>query len=463
VLKKIIYFLLLSLSAFLSGYSSAAPAAQLLTLQLNDRGQSTHIVLNFDTRPRYTTLVLAKPPRFVIDLYHTAPPRRKLAATTENAFVKGIRTAVKDGKHYRIVFDLVAGIPRAAAQTLSADATSLAFTLRYPTWFSTQPRTPTQTLKSAPPQPLTALPPDTGPKSEATADVAKKVDTTQLRNALVMIDPGHGGKDPGAIGASGSREKDIVLSTARIVQRLLNREYGISAMLTRSDDRFMDLRKRLDTTRNQQADLFVSLHADAFHHDNVRGASVYVLSDRGASSEAARILAQRENEAVVGGVNLEDKDNALASILLDLSQTAAMGRAQVLGNYILSAFGRNVRSRRIESAGFLVLKSPDVPSVLVELGYLTNREEEALLKQPSYQTQLAQHIVSGIKRYLGDYASSDMRLAHATSREYVVVKGDTLYRIAKRFNTEVHSIKQLSAISSNIIEVGQVLKVPVQR
>ena len=453
--EKHTHFLFLYLCAFLYLCPITAHSAMLLGVQINETDQNAHIILDFDARPQYKTLILANPPRFVVDLFHTVRGRPNLSSDIKNTFIKNIRTAPKEGMHYRIVFDLVVGIQKSSLQVLSEDVTRLVFKLNYPTWFSSQPRTPGQI--------------DTPPSDKQTGepmpkpDVAKQIDKTQLRNALIMIDPGHGGKDPGAIGVSGSKEKDIVLSTALILQRILNREYGIKAMLTRNTDRFIDLRKRLDEARTHRADLFVSLHADAFHHHNVRGASVYVLSDKGASSEAARILAQRENEAVVGGVNLDDKNDTLASILLDLSQTASMGRANVLGNYILAAFGANVRSKRIESAGFLVLKSPDVPSVLVELGYLTNYEEEKLLKQKIYQTQLAQNIINGIKRYLNDYATADMILAHRIIQDYTVVKGDSLFAIAKRFNTEIQGIKKLSGLRSDTIHIGQILKVPVRR
>ncbi len=440
------YLYFLSLCALLCMVSISTHAATLLGLQISEVDQSTHITLNFDNRPQYKNFILANPPRFVIDLFDTVPTRRNFASGIKNTFVKGIRTAPREGKHYRIVFDLVANIQRSSVQTLSSDTAQISFKLNYPTWFSTQPRTPEQVVKP--------------PAKPATV---KQMDKTRLREALVMIDPGHGGKDPGAIGVSGTREKHIVLSTAIVLQRMLNQEYGIKALLTRNDDRFIDLRKRLEAARTHQADLFISLHADAFHHNDVRGASVYVLSDKGASSEAARILAQRENEAVVGGVSIDDKDNALASILLDLSQTASMGRATVLGNYILAAFGKNVRSRNIESAGFLVLKSPDVPSVLVELGYLTNPEEEKLLRQLSHQTQLAKKIMTGIKRYLNDYATADMLLAHTAVRNYTVAKGDTLYSIAKRFNTSINRIKQFSRLGTDTIHVGQTLKMPMSR
>lgn len=455
-MKKIICFastyLFASLCTLLFVHPLEARSATMLDMQISEMPRSTHIIFNFDTRPRHKTLILSNPPRFVVDLFHTVPTKRNFTSELNNTFIKNIRTAPKEGIHYRIVFDLVASIQKSSVHTLSENTDRLLFALNYPSWFNTAPRTPQEIITR----------PDDAEQIHKPA-VTKQINKTQLRDALIVIDPGHGGKDPGAIGATGSREKDIVLSTALALQRLLNREYGIKVLLTRRDDRFIDLRKRLAAARTHQADLFISLHADAFHHDNVRGASVYVLSDKGASSEAARILAQRENQAVVGGINIDDKDNALASILLDLSQTASIGRAHVLAGYILAGFGHNIRTRRIESAGFLVLKSPDVPSVLVELGYLTNKEEEKLLQQTDYQIRLAESIVVGIKRYLNDYATADMRLAHTAFRNYTVTKGDTLFAIAKRFNTDIRHIKQLSGITSDSIHVGQVLKIPMER
>ena len=438
------HFYFLYLCILLCLYPLHAHSAKLLGIQINEIDQSTHIAFSFDLLPQYKTLILNNPPRFVVDLFDTVRGKTRLSPDMQNAFIKNIRTAPKEGGHYRVVFDLVAGIQDTSLQILPGGTSRLIFKLNYPSWFSNQPRTLEQAGKPRP----------------AATNIVKQIDITQLRDAIVMIDPGHGGKDPGAIGVSKSQEKNIVLATAIILHRILNQEYGITALLTRDQDHFIDLRKRLNIARNQRADLFISLHADSFHHHHVRGASVYVLSDKGASSEAARILAQRENEAVIGGINLDDKDGSIASILLDLSQTAAIGRANVLGSYILSAFGRNTRGKRIEAAGFMVLKSPDIPSVLVELGYLTNPEEEKLLQQPFYQTQLAKNIVLGIKRYLNDYATSNMTLAHITIQDYTVTKGDSLYAIAKRFNTHIPAIKKLSGINSNTIHVGQVLKVP---
>ena len=413
--------------------ASNARAAQLRSVQVTEVGRGLQIMLDFDKRPKHDLFVLNSPPRLVIDLFSTSFANKRSLARLRNAFVKNVRSAPRKGSDYRLVFDLVAKVKKSSLRTVSMTAHRLVVALPYPNWFSIQPRSP------------------------------KYRDKRQLRAALIMIDAGHGGKDPGATGVSGVREKDIVLSVARQLQRAIDQEYGMRALMTRNTDHFVSLRKRLDAVQANQTDLFISLHADAFPHESVHGASVYVLSDKGASNEAARILAKRENAAVIGGINFEDQDDTLASILLDLSQSAARSRSHTLAQYLLTGFADNVRTRSIESANFLVLRSPDVPSVLVELGYLTNKQEEQKLQKTSYQKKLAAQILKGIKRYLADYATADMLLAHLRIENYTVVKGDTLSKIARRFKTNVQRIKKHSRLSSDLIRVGQILKVPVAK
>jgi len=278
------------------------------------------------------------------------------------------------------------------------------------------------------------------------------------------VDPGHGGKDPGAIGVRGTREKDIVMAVSKRLAGMINREYGMSARLTRTDDRFLSLRQRVEFARRRRADLFISIHADAAPNKKVRGASVYVLSEKGASTEAARLLARRENAAdLVGGVGLQDKNETLASILIDLSQTAAMDRSAELAAVLLRAFSGVTRSRRVEAAGFAVLKSPDTPSVLVELGYLSNRDEEAKLKQTRHQRRLAESLLAGIRRYFALHAAPGLLLAQVKVRDYTVARGDTLSDIALKFRSDVAGIKRFSGLSSDRIRIGQKLKVPVRK
>ena len=226
------------------------------------------------------------------------------------------------------------------------------------------------------------------------------------RLATIVIDPGHGGEDPGARGRLGSREKDITLTIAKRLKVLIDAEPDMRAVLTRDGDFYVPLQTRVDKARRVKADLFVSVHADAFIRSHARGSSVFALSERRASSEAARWLAKKENEAdLVGGVNIDVKDKYLAQTLLDLSQTATIDHSLRLGTAVLGALGQvnTLHKARVEQASFAVLKSPDVPSILVETAFISNPEEEKRLNEEAYQDQLARAILGGIKRYFAKH------------------------------------------------------------
>jgi len=226
----------------------------------------------------------------------------------------------------------------------------------------------------------------------------------EVRDVVVIIDPGHGGHDPGAIGMQGLQEKDIVLSIAQELQSMLNTKAGVSALLTRDDDYYVTLRQRLDLARNDRGDVFISIHADAFKESTAYGASVFTLSEGGASSEAAYWLAQKENYSELGGVNLAalQDDDLLRSVLIDLSQTATINASMQLGSEVLQYLQpvATLHNARVGQAGFLVLKSPDIPSVLIETGFISNLEEELKLGSEKYRQQVAQAIYSGITSYI---------------------------------------------------------------
>ena len=226
------------------------------------------------------------------------------------------------------------------------------------------------------------------------------------RMATIVIDPGHGGEDPGARGRRGSREKDITLTIGMRLKAMIDAEPGMRAVLTRDADFYVPLQVRVDKARRVKADLFVSVHADAFIKPHARGSSVFALSEKRATSEAARWLAKKENEAdLVGGVNIDVKDKYLAQTLLDLSQTATIDHSLRLGNSVLGELGQvnTLHKGRVEQASFAVLKSPDVPSILVETAFISNPEEEKRLNDEAYQDQLARAILAGIKRYLAKH------------------------------------------------------------
>ena len=226
----------------------------------------------------------------------------------------------------------------------------------------------------------------------------------QHKNQFVIaIDPGHGGRDPGAIGKRGTREKDVTLSVAKKMKDLINRTPGYRAVLTRDADRYVILRNRVKKAREAQADIFVSLHADSFHSPNVKGASVYALSLSGASSEAARWIAQKENASdLIGGISLDDKDDLIASVLLDLSQTATIQDSLELGSNVLNHMGKvsRINNKQVQQAGFAVLKAPDMPSILIETAFISNPSEEKKLRNPKHQQKLASAVFSGIKTHL---------------------------------------------------------------
>ena len=253
------------------------------------------------------------------------------------------------------------------------------------------------------PDPLAALIEADGKLPKTDKEPAPAPDKPRVaRLATIVIDPGHGGEDPGARGRLGSREKDITLTIAMRLKALIDAEPEMRAVLTRDGDFYVPLQTRVDKARRVKADLFVSVHADAFIRPHARGSSVFALSERRATSEAARWLAKKENEAdLVGGVNIDVKDKYLAQTLLDLSQTATIDHSLRLGSAVLGELGQvnTLHKAQVEQASFAILKSPDVPSILVETAFISNPEEEKRLNDDAYQDQLARAILGGIKRY----------------------------------------------------------------
>lgn len=305
----------------------------------------------------------------------------------------------------------------------------------------------------APPSPLPAAPPP------ATREV---VDRPRGKSVVVAIDPGHGGEDPGALGGRGTLEKHVVLAVARRLKTRIDSHPGMTARLTRNDDYYVSLRERTRLARSFDADLFVSLHADGFYNRSARGMSVYALSNQGATSETARWLASKENASdLIGGVSLHDKDDMLAQVLLDLSMTRTVSDGISFAGFVLEELRKlgPVHSRRVEQAGFAVLKSPDIPSVLVETGYITNPREEELLRTAAYHERLAEAIYRGILNY---FEVHDMlpEPDSGGSRLHLVSSGDSLSLLASRYGVSVTELKELNDLRDNRIFVGQKLRIP---
>jgi N-acetylmuramoyl-L-alanine amidase len=253
-------------------------------------------------------------------------------------------------------------------------------------------RVDAQAMPSAAPSPR-----NDRPRADSSSVAPRKAPT---RRITIAIDPGHGGEDPGAVGRRGTYEKNVVLAIARKLKRNLDPDMRV--MLTRNDDYYVPLAERVKKARRVQADLFVSIHADAFRESSARGSSVFALSDHGATSAAARWLAQRENAAdLIGGVNLDVKDPVLARTLLDLSQTAQISDSLKVGRQILDGIGTHnaLHKATVEQAGFAVLKAPDIPSILVETAFISNPDEELMLRDSRHQQRFADSIADGIRRY----------------------------------------------------------------
>ena len=335
----------------------------------------TRVVFDLTGEFEHNLFTLNDPPRVVVDLNDTRRSEAIEIDRHSTNLMSGIRSASKNGGRLRVVIDLE-GKARPRSFALKPDGKS-GHRLVVDLHATKLSPTPIKTNQEA--------------------------RNKHKQKFVIALDPGHGGRDPGAIGKHGTREKDIALSVAKKMKTLINRESGYRAILTRDADRFVSLRNRVKKARAAEADLFISLHADSFHKPNVKGASVYALSLRGASSEAARWIARKENSSdLIGGISLDDKDDLIASVLLDLSQTATIQDSLELGSDVLRHIGKvsKLNNQKVQQAGFAVLKAPDMPSILIETAFLSNPSEEKKLRNPKHQHKLAKAVFSGIKNHL---------------------------------------------------------------
>jgi N-acetylmuramoyl-L-alanine amidase len=374
----------------LLGAVSAAFGAgtEVTEARLSAAGTSAQLTLDFAGTTNQKLFSLDKPLRVVIDLPHTSVARG-FRVPQGMGVVSDIRTGHQPGGTLRIVVQLKA--PAAARST----------------WMPESRAGRRQLIINLG---------DAAPEADTTPRVVRAahepVDSD--RDVVVAVDAGHGGQDPGATGPGGTHEKDVVLPIARVLADRINSEPGMRAVLTRNRDEFLVLRDRIRRARIAKADMFISVHADSIANREVSGASVYVLSERGASNEAARWLAERENSAdLMGGVSLDDKDNTLASVLLDLSQSANISASMTAAQRVLGALDSvgQVRKSQVQQAGFVVLKSPDIPSMLVETAYISNPSEEVRLRNPRHQMELADAIFAGVRNYFEQNPPAGTRFA----------------------------------------------------
>ncbi len=400
--------------------SLPAAALEVQNLRLWPAPDNTRVVFDVSAPVQYEVFTIDNPHRVVIDLKATQVTKPLPQPDAAHRLLRAVRHGPKPDGGTRVVFDvtgpvvvrsallkptdryghrllieLTDGPPTLPAHTLAARPAAPAAEVAVPISEAAAPKAEANAGKADSGQAAMAPSPPAKPPAQASR-------TGSGRDVIVAVDAGHGGEDPGALGRKGTREKDVTLAIARRLAEEINRVEGMRAVLTRDGDYFIPLRKRIEKARGHRADMFVSVHADAYKNPDVAGSSVYVLSQRGASSEAARWLADRENSSdYIGGVTWDDKDSVLKSVLLDLSQTASMEASADVAEEVLDrldAIG-NVRKPQVQHAGFVVLKSPDIPSILVETAYLTNAGEERKLRTASHQKQLARAIAGGIRQY----------------------------------------------------------------
>ena len=417
--------------------ASSALAVEVKDVRLWRAPDHTRIVFDMSGPAGHKLIELSNPSRIVLDLQDTRLKADLADLKLSNTPVARIRSGVRDGDDLRVVLDINASVnPRSFSLKANEQAGDRLVLDLY------------------------------DEKSATTTVVKKSVKQTAKRSIIIAIDAGHGGEDPGALGPRRVREKDVVLAIAKELNALLKADQGFEPTMIRSGDYYISLRGRRDLARKRQADLFVSIHADAFRRKEANGASVYALSTRGATSTAARYLAQRENSAdLVGGVSLSDKDDVLAGVLADLSMTSTLDTSLKLGDKVLRNMDNiaKLHKHNVEQAGFAVLKSPDIPSILVETGFISNPSESKKLATRSYQQKMARAIHRGIRDWFLAHPPSGTLLAwqkQQGGQQYVIARGDTLSGIAHRFDISLADLMSYNSISGSRIKVGQKLTIP---
>jgi N-acetylmuramoyl-L-alanine amidase len=450
---------------FLAVTVDAVAETKVNSVRLWRAPDNTRLVFDLSGPVQHSVFTLTSPDRLVIDI-NGATLGAPLNVNASNSPITAMRSAQRTPTDLRVVIDLKKAVtPKSFTLAPNAQYGNRLVVDLFDSAEAAAPIPPPPTnVATVAPVPVTPIDP---PVKLPPAPAGK-------RDIIVVIDAGHGGEDPGASGSRGQHEKDVVLAIARELQRQVNGMKGFRAELTRTGDYFIPLRGRTEIARKKGADLFVSIHADAAPSAAAFGASVFALSDRGATSETARWLADSENRSdLIGGagnVSLDDKDRMLAGVLLDLSMTASLTSSLNVGQKVLTNIGRvtPLHKQRVEQAGFMVLKSPDIPSILVETGFISNANEASKLAAANHQQALARSISSGVRQFFqqnpppGTYIAwlRDSGGIAQGPRDHRVNPGETLAMIAVRYQVSPATLRSANKLSNDELKVGQHLTIP---
>ncbi|WP_445976133.1 N-acetylmuramoyl-L-alanine amidase [Marinomonas dokdonensis] len=437
---KIYSYLYFTLALFLTSVSMTANAVEVQDVRVAQQEGVTRLVFELSQASNHRLFPLSNPDRVVLDITGADLKQdigAKLEGLSSDVLIR-VRSAKRDNGT-RFVLDL--------KQSVRAKSTELAANGTYG------------------PRILIEL--EYGVQKSAT--VVKSLDSLagKKRDIVIAVDPGHGGKDPGALGKFNVREKDIVLSIGKELANRINAIDGFKAVMTRSTDKYLKLRERSLVARSANADLMISIHADAFTKSSARGASVWALSLSGKSSEMGRWLAQQESSAdLVGGISLDDKDQLLAEVLLDMSMNSTIQMSLNIGKSVLGEMKgvAHLHKNTVQQAGFVVLKSPDIPSILIETGFVSNATEAKNLSSRTYRVKLARSIADGVVDYYNQNPPDGTLIAWKKNEQedyvYVVSKGDTLSEIARRNQVTVAKLRQVNSLKNDAIWIGQKLTIP---
>ena len=410
--------------------AKAAAGVQVKDIRLSKNKDYVRLVFDLDRIADHSLFALQGPDRVVLDVKNAKMPHGMVDRVQANSLIRSIRSGVRNDNDLRVVFDL------------SEEVSPRSFLLA-PSGKSGH-----------------RLVIDLHDKK----DTSKTVKKARKRDVIIAIDAGHGGRDPGATGRSGTHEKNVTLQIAKRLEKDINAQRGMKAILVRKNDRYMRLRDRIHKARDHHADMMISLHADSFPDPRARGSSIYALSVDGASSETARMLAEKENAAdlLFGDVNLDVEDQMVKEVLFDLSLTGTIESSLDIGSEILGQLKsvNRVHKKKVQQAGFAVLKAPNIPSVLLETAFISNPREEKNLRSASHQKKVSKAITRGVNKYFSRKAPPGTWLA-SSECEYAVCEGDNVAKVAEKYDVKESDLRARNALYADNLLAGQVIKIPV--